>query len=173
MSPAWLTFLPKETSHKKGTAIAVPWFFKAENVSAYLATEAPKPASLTALIKSSLDTLLSAVTTALSGILTSALETPSTPSSADRTFLTQPTPHVMPVTLSSTDLVSASSALISLAALVLPAIGPAVTMPRGRAAMAHSASNFCVGFIFFLLVGLLFVAVEGPDSQCKAWDVRN
>jgi len=38
VSPAWLTFLPKETSHKKGTAIAVPWFFKAENVSAYLAS---------------------------------------------------------------------------------------------------------------------------------------
>lgn len=124
----------------------------------YLVTsDAPKPAALTALMRSSLATSLLAVTTALSGMLTSALETPSTPSSADRTFLTQPTPHVMPVTLSSTVLVSASAALISLVALALPAMGPAVTTPMGRAAIAPITSVFWIRFMFLLFVGFVFM----------------
>ena len=82
-------------------------------INNYLVTEAPKPASLTALTKSLSETLLLAVTTAESGMLTAALETPSTPSSADRTLLTQPTPQVMPVILRFTVFVSSSSALTS------------------------------------------------------------
>lgn len=82
-------------------------------INNYLATEAPKPASLTALTKSLSETLLLAVTTAESGMLTAAFETPSTPSSADRTLLAQPTPQVMPVISRFTVFVSSSSALTS------------------------------------------------------------
>ena len=113
-------------------------------------TEAPYPAALTALISVFAETLLFAVTTALSGILTAALETPSTLVSADCTRLTQPTPHVMPVTLSLTVFVSASSALISVGAVLLPVIWSAEAVPSenaGIAAMAQMASSVCVFFI--------------------------
>jgi hypothetical protein len=76
-------------------------------------TEAPNPAALTALMRAVASTLFLTVTTALLGMLTTALETPLTPVSADCTFLTQATPHFMPVTLSVTVFVAASSALTS------------------------------------------------------------
>lgn len=96
-------------------------------------------------MSASVVTPLLAVMTALLGILTAALETPSTPSSADRTFLTHPTPQVMPVTLSLTVFVSAFSALTS---VLLSIIWPAVTAPIGSAAKAQSANAFCVLVIF-------------------------
>lgn len=133
-------------------------FFSCCGDNTYLVTtDAPKPAALTALTSASLLTSLLAVTTALSGMLTSALETPSTPSSADRTLFTQPTPHVMPVTLSSTVFVSASAALISLVAVVLLEMWPAVTTPMGRAVIAPITSAFWIRFIFLLFVGLVFI----------------
>ncbi len=78
-----------------------------------MTTVAPYPAAVTALMRAAASTLFLTVTTALFGMLTTALETPSTPVSADCTFLTQPTPHVMPVTLSLTVFVAASSVLTS------------------------------------------------------------
>jgi hypothetical protein len=62
-------------------------------------TVALKPAFLTASINCSCETLPGCTfTVAESGILTSALRTPGTLESADCTFFTQPTGHVMPVT---------------------------------------------------------------------------
>ena len=111
-------------------------------------------------------TALVVVTTALLGILTFASETPSTPLSADRTFFTQELPHFIPVMVSLTVFVSASSDLTS---FWFPITCPAVTTPRGRAAKAQSASALYVFVIFFVgywlfgcLVGL---KDEFPDLK--------
>jgi len=59
-----------------------------------------EPAFLTAASNDLSLTFLLSVTTALSGMETLALVTPSTLESADCTFLTQPTPQVIPVIFS-------------------------------------------------------------------------
>jgi hypothetical protein len=59
-----------------------------------------EPAFLTAASSVLALTFLLRVTTALLGMVTLALVTPSTLVSADRTFLTQPTPQVIPVIFS-------------------------------------------------------------------------
>ena len=61
---------------------------------------APKPAFVMAATNAS--TLADPVTSALSGIATFTLLTPGTLVSADCTLFTQPTPHVIPDTLSDT-----------------------------------------------------------------------
>jgi hypothetical protein len=94
-----------------------------------------------------------AVTTALSGMLTTALETPSTPSSADRTFLTQPTPQVMPVIFRLTVLVSSSAAFTSVSADLHELNVPATTAPMGRAA---TAQNVTIVDIFFMVLFVWF-----------------
>ena len=114
-------------------------------------SEAPYPAFLTAAIMSSVLTSLLAVTTALSGMLTTALETPSTPVSAACTFLTHPTPQVMPLIFRLTVLVSSFSALISAAAALFGVVSPpAVAMPMEKAASEQVATM--VGSVFMVCV---------------------
>ncbi len=65
--------------------------------------------------------LESNLTSALSGMETSALITPDTLESADRTLLTHPTPHVIPDIFRDTEVSETAGAFFSLAAVDLSA----------------------------------------------------
>lgn len=89
------------------------------------------------------------MTTALLGIDTTALETPLTPCSADRTLAVHPAPQVIPVMVRLTVFVSLSAALITLGAST---VGSAITFPKGSAVRAQSASS-CVVFFMVSYLG--------------------